>query len=121
VRLLFRNAYFLKCVQNGFAFYLKLSGQIIDSNLHPLCISSRYFPLRDHIDLTALNCFPNKLLFDLFTGLCFRWSCFLACCLRHGCFAMDVHLCLVRLGSSLYPFDEFSFVGLPGVHIFLGL
>jgi hypothetical protein len=41
VRLLFCDADFGQHVQNRFAFYLKLSGQIIDSSFHPLCVSSR--------------------------------------------------------------------------------
>jgi len=36
VGLLLGNPDFFQHVQNGFAFYLKLSGQIIDSNLHSL-------------------------------------------------------------------------------------
>lgn len=50
---LFRNAYFFQNVQNGFTFDFKLSGQIIDSNLHPFSSFLQVFPLRDHIDLTA--------------------------------------------------------------------
>jgi hypothetical protein len=34
VGLLLGNSDFVQHVENGFAFYLKLSGQIIDSNLH---------------------------------------------------------------------------------------
>src|ERR1044071_4874771 len=54
--LLLSHYAFFEYVENGFALDLKLSSQIIDSNIHPLSISSRY-PLRDHNDLTvfALN------------------------------------------------------------------
>lgn len=51
---LFRNAYFFQDVQNGFTLDFKLSGQIIDSNFHPFSRFLQDFPLRDHIDLTAL-------------------------------------------------------------------
>jgi hypothetical protein len=40
---LFRNANFQQYIQNGFTFHFKLSGQIIYSNLHSFCVSSRYF------------------------------------------------------------------------------
>jgi len=49
---LFGNAAFLQDIENGFALYLKLSGQIINSNFHPLCVSSKH-PLHDHDDLTV--------------------------------------------------------------------
>jgi hypothetical protein len=42
VGLLLDNANFIQYIQNGFALYFKLSGQIIDSNFHPFCISSEY-------------------------------------------------------------------------------
>jgi hypothetical protein len=45
---------FFQRVQNRFALDLKLSGQIIDSNFHSFCVSSR-LSLRDHIDLTAVT------------------------------------------------------------------
>jgi hypothetical protein len=36
VRLLLRDAYFRKCVENGFTFDFQLPGQIVNSNLaHP--------------------------------------------------------------------------------------
>ena len=55
VCLLLSNANFFQNVQNGFTFYLKLSGQIIDSNLHPLRICLQVLhSLRDHNDLTLL-------------------------------------------------------------------
>jgi hypothetical protein len=41
------DADFLQHIENSFCFHFKLSGQIIDSNFHPLCISSKC-PLRDH-------------------------------------------------------------------------
>src|SRR5207302_10845651 len=46
-----------------FGLDFKLSGQIIDSNFHPLSISSKYL-LRDHNDLTvfALNLTTKVLL-----------------------------------------------------------
>ena len=40
MRLLLSNANFFQDVQNGFTLYLKLSGQIIDSNFHPFCLPS---------------------------------------------------------------------------------
>jgi hypothetical protein len=41
VRLLLRDAYFRKCVENRFAFNFQLPGQIVDSNLaHPPFLSS---------------------------------------------------------------------------------
>jgi hypothetical protein len=41
--LLFCYANFQQDIQDGFALYFKLPGQIIDSNLrHPLCFSSKY-------------------------------------------------------------------------------
>ncbi len=41
VRLLLRDAYFRKCVENCFAFNFQLPGQIVDSNLaHPPFLSS---------------------------------------------------------------------------------
>jgi hypothetical protein len=46
---------FFQDVQNGLAFHLKLSGQIIDSNFHPFSVPSN--PLRAHMDLT-----PRSLL-----------------------------------------------------------
>jgi len=52
VGLLFSNAYVIQHVQNGFAFHLKLSSQIIDSNLHSLYQIPPKL-LRAHIDLTA--------------------------------------------------------------------
>lgn len=58
---LFRNAYFFQYVQNGFTFNFKLSGQIIDSNFHPFSNFLQVFPLRDHIDLTALIGFYKLL------------------------------------------------------------
>jgi len=52
VGLLLRHAHFFQDVENCLALYLKLSGQIIDSNFH----SAQYFlqvnSLRDHNDLT---------------------------------------------------------------------
>ena len=64
---LFRNAYFFQYVQNGFTLDFKLSGQIIDSNLHPFSSFLQDFPLRDHIDLTALflscTCFLLRFFF----------------------------------------------------------
>jgi len=39
MRLLFRDADFGQYVKNGFALDLQLTGQIIDSNLHPLSVS----------------------------------------------------------------------------------
>lgn len=41
VSLLLRDSHFIEHVENRLAFYLKLPGQIIDSNFHPLCISSK--------------------------------------------------------------------------------
>jgi hypothetical protein len=61
VSFLFRNAYFFQYVQNGFTFNFKLSGQIIDSNFHPFSNFLQVFPLRDHIDLTALIGFYKLL------------------------------------------------------------
>lgn len=63
---LFRNAHFFQHVQNGFTLHFKLSGQIIDSNFHPFCVSSRLYPLRDHIDLTAFIVCTTVLLGFLF-------------------------------------------------------
>jgi hypothetical protein len=41
VRLLLRDAYFRKCVENSFAFDFQLPGQIVNSNLaHPPFLSS---------------------------------------------------------------------------------
>ena len=80
---LFRNAYFFQYVQNGFTFNFKLSGQIIDSNFHPFSNFLQVFPLRDHIDLTALISFyklPTKILLHHSPPLHFcpaipaRWS-----------------------------------------------
>ena len=52
--LLFRYANLQQHIQDSFALYFKLPGQIIDSNLrHPLCFSSKYFRLSDHNDLTV--------------------------------------------------------------------
>jgi hypothetical protein len=50
--LLFGDADAFQNVKNCFAFHLKLSGQVIDSNFHP---PSSFLSklLRDHIDLTA--------------------------------------------------------------------
>jgi hypothetical protein len=43
MRLFFCYANFQQDIQDGFALYFKLPGQIIDSNLrHPLCFSSKY-------------------------------------------------------------------------------
>ena len=49
---LFCHAHFRQDIQNYLGLDLKLSGQIIDSNFHPLSISSEYL-LRDHNDLTV--------------------------------------------------------------------
>jgi hypothetical protein len=63
VRLLLGNADFVQHIQNGLAFYLKLSGQIIDSNFHPFSVPSSC-PLSVHMDLTLKSdCF--LLLFML--------------------------------------------------------
>ncbi len=79
----------------------------------------KFFPLRDHIDLTALvNVLKNLLV--LLAGLFFQrrlfypGACF-RCRLR---LAMNVHLSLVRLRSSLYAGYRFSLIGLPGLNIF---
>ena len=56
--LLLRNAHVVQNVQNGLAFYFKLSGQIIDSNFHPLRNCLQVVLLRDHNDLTILNVTP---------------------------------------------------------------
>jgi hypothetical protein len=61
VRFLFRNAYFLQCVQNRFALYLKLSGQIIDSNLHALCFLQVFPATRSYRPHGFEYCFLNKL------------------------------------------------------------
>jgi hypothetical protein len=63
VGLLLGNAHFRQDIQNYLGLYLKLSGQIIDSNFHPLSISSKYL-LHDHNDLTvcALNLTTKVLL-----------------------------------------------------------
>jgi hypothetical protein len=49
VRLLLGNAHRRQHVKNFLALDFQLTGQIIDSNLHPLCVSSKY-PLNDHFD-----------------------------------------------------------------------
>jgi hypothetical protein len=68
VGFLFRNAYFFQHVQNGFTLDFKLSGEIIDSNLHSLSSFLQDFPLRDHIDLTALMFCTACCLRFLFLG-----------------------------------------------------
>jgi hypothetical protein len=57
--LLLRNAHVVQDVQNSFAFYFKLSGQIIDSNFHPLRNCLQVVLLRDHNDLTSFNVTPS--------------------------------------------------------------
>jgi hypothetical protein len=85
VSFLFRNAYFFQHVQNGFTLDFKLSGEIIDSNLHSLSSFLQDFPLRDHIDLTAFHWFC--------TNCCLR---FLFAC-RCGAFIRRFLLALLRL------------------------
>jgi len=60
VGLFLGDANFRQDIQNCLGFYLKLSGQIIDSNFHPFSISSR-ISLRDHNDLTVFCLTPAFL------------------------------------------------------------
>jgi len=53
--LFLRNAHVVQDVQNSLAFYFKLSGQIIDSNFHPLRNCLQVVLLRDHNDLTSFK------------------------------------------------------------------
>jgi len=56
VGLLLGDPYDIQHIQNCSALDFKLSGQIIDSNFHPLCVSSTQF-LGDHKALTAMQVF----------------------------------------------------------------
>ena len=65
VRLFFGDAHFRKYVENRFAFYFQLPGQIVDSNLtHPLFLSSAY-PLSLHINLTELFSRSTRVMADV--------------------------------------------------------
>jgi hypothetical protein len=63
VGFLLSHAHFRQDIQYYFGLHFKLSGQIIDSNFHPLSVASKYL-LRDHNDLTvfALNLTTKVLL-----------------------------------------------------------
>ena len=53
MRFFLSDAYFRQHIENGFAFYFQLPGQIVNSNLtHPPLFSSRSIPLSLHINLT---------------------------------------------------------------------
>jgi len=55
MRLLLLDADRFQHVENRLALYLKLSSQIVNSNLHPLRKCLQGFLLRDHNDLTIFN------------------------------------------------------------------
>jgi hypothetical protein len=64
VSLLLGDPDIIQYVQNCFALYLKLSGQIIVSNFHPFRLPSRHL-LRAHIDLTAVTLHTDFLVTTL--------------------------------------------------------
>ena len=69
VRLLLGDAYFRKYIEDRFAFYFQLPGQIVDSNLtHPLFLSSTC-PLSLHINLTELFSLSMRVLADVRNGI----------------------------------------------------
>src|SRR5215471_14650258 len=66
VGLLLGNSDFFQHVQNGFTFYLKLSGQIIDSNLHSFSLIPPRL-LRAHISTSRLSFWrvPSAIILPL--------------------------------------------------------
>jgi hypothetical protein len=59
VSLFLRDSHFIEHIEDRLAFYLKLSGQIIDSNFHPPVFPPNFL-LRDHNDLTVFNLTPAR-------------------------------------------------------------